>query len=332
MPWPPAARRHGPALRERRARRAGGPRAQAPPASSTALATARRVAVGLRASTSAARPAALAAAYPGAASARPSPSAAAAVATAACGRGELTGAQGWSASRSASRRFSPMPSTSRSSASDPEAAALGPVLHDPLRERGPDTLDAVELLHRGRAEARLGLRPAGAGGTGCGHHDLLAVVDARGEVEGVHVRVGGRAARPPDGDGHARALGAPEDEAGPADRARHVHEVARRRRGAPRHGRPARDPYRRARLPLAAARQAQQRDPAEHGRDEPDEERSRRAVGHAGDRRRRRVTRGLRVRRAGDIARVRTRTSRKPATLAGKVEVSAERCAAPARG
>ena len=215
-----------------------------------------------------------------------------------------------------------MPSTSRRSASDPKPPLSRPVLHDPLRERGPDAVDAVELLHRGRAEARLGLRPARAGGTGRGDHDLLAVVDARGEVEGVHVRVGGRAARAPDRDGHARAFGH-ADEAGPADRSRHVHEVARRRGGAPRGGRPARDPYRRARLPLAAARQAQQRDPAEHRRDEPDEERSRRAVGHAGDRRRRRVTRGLRVRRVGDIARVRTRTSRKPATLAGKVDVSA---------
>ena len=43
------------------------------------------------------------------------------------------------------------------------------------------------------------------------------------------------------------------------------------------------------------------------------------------------MTRGLRVRRVGDIARARTRTSRKPATLPGKVDVSAERSGARAR-
>ena len=181
------------------------------------------------------------------------------------------------------------------------------------------------------AVPRLGLAcaPPGRRGTGRGDHDLLAVVDARGEVEGVQVGVRGRAARAPDRDGHARALGN-ANEAGPADRARHVHEVARRRGGAPRGGSPARDPDRRARLPLAAARQAQQRDPAEDRHDEPDEQRSGGAVGHEGDRRRRRATRGLRVRRVGDIAGVRARTSRKAATLAGKVDVSASG-GAPAR-
>ena len=58
---------------------------------------------------------------------------------------------GCSASRSASKRFSPMPSTSRSSRQRTEAAVLRAVLDDSLRQRRADAVELVELLDRGRS-------------------------------------------------------------------------------------------------------------------------------------------------------------------------------------
>ena len=64
-------------------------------------------------------------------------------------------AHGCSASRSVARRFSPMPSTSASSSSEPEAAVGVAVLDDALRERRADAVDLVELLRGRRREVDL---------------------------------------------------------------------------------------------------------------------------------------------------------------------------------
>ena len=68
---------------------------------------------------------------------------------------------GCSASRSVASRFSPMPSTLRQLVDRAEAAVGVAVLDDPLRERGADAVDLVELVDGGgrKVDLRAGLRP-----------------------------------------------------------------------------------------------------------------------------------------------------------------------------
>ena len=141
-------------------------------------------------------------------------------------------------SRSEARRTSPMPGHLAELLDRAEAAVLLAVVEDLLRGRRADARQLVELLERGGVEvqrdARLCRRRRPAGGRRrprdpAGDDDLAAVLDLGGEVDlrqvGPRRGAAGAADRVVD-----PGAGAHPVDAGLADRARHVHDDATRRR------------------------------------------------------------------------------------------------------
>ena len=154
-------------------------------------------------------------------------------------------------SRSAARRFSPIPGTWLSSSIAAEPAVLLAVVEDPLRDPGPDPVERVELLEgrgvqvdgRARQSAGTGDPALDAGRVGAGrgrpsarraraghpaprrHDDLAAVLDLGREVERAELGAPGRPAGLPNrvvdprARGHAVDAGTP-DLAGDVDQRR----------------------------------------------------------------------------------------------------------------
>ncbi len=222
------------------------------------------------------------------------------------------------------KRFSPMPSTSRSSASERKPPFSVRYSRMRSRQRGADPVELVELLEGGRGQAELrharAARLAAAGARrrhAAGHraaerHDhLLAVLELRRQVHARHVGAWSEAAGAGHGLGRARVR-AHAHETRPRHRARHVHvdRGPRPALGATR----ALHPQRHARggptaaAHVRAARNPPQRERRQEAGQHPHDHGSWRALGHDDDRRPDRVTRGPRA--------LQLRTNRAPPRLA----------------
>ena len=108
---------------------------------------------------------------------------------------------------------------------------LVPVLDDLLGGDRPDSLDLVELVDVGHAEADRAVLGARGGqriapGAELGDHDLLSVAEAGREIDGIDLRSPASAAGALDGVGDPRSGGKSVDTR-PADRTGNVHDYVR---------------------------------------------------------------------------------------------------------